>query len=105
MLERSLKRGIRRDRTERMKTRARRKIETLGWRNDPRHVGVITSTHGRPCSCWLCQPGREVPPPRERAFYPYPTEMASLVRLVEERHKAIDNEVDGEWKMGAESAR
>jgi hypothetical protein len=31
--------------------------------------------------------------------------MASLVRLVEERHKAIDNEVDGEWKMGAESAR
>lgn len=32
-------------------------------------------------------------------------EIADIVRLVEERQKAIDNDSDGEWKMGAESLR
>jgi IS1 family transposase len=32
-------------------------------------------------------------------------EIADIVRLVEERQKAIDNDVDGEWKMGSESLR
>lgn len=33
-----------------------------------------------------------------------PWEIADIVRLVEERQNAIDNDVDGAWKMGAESA-
>ena len=32
-------------------------------------------------------------------------EIADIVRLVEERQKAIDNDVDGEWKMGAKSLK
>jgi hypothetical protein len=34
-----------------------------------------------------------------------PWEIADIVRLVEERQNSIDNDVDGEWKMGAESLR
>jgi len=30
-------------------------------------------------------------------------EIADIVKQVEERQKAIANDVDGEWKMGAES--
>jgi hypothetical protein len=29
--------------------------------------------------------------------------IADVVKLVEKRQKAIDNDVDGKWKMGAES--
>jgi len=32
-------------------------------------------------------------------------EIADIVKLVEERQNAIDNDVDGEWKMGAEAMR
>jgi hypothetical protein len=56
-----------------MKSRARRVMKLwFGKREpvlDPRKVGVNTSTHCRPCGCWMCQePGRDVPQPRERAF-------------------------------------
>jgi hypothetical protein len=32
-------------------------------------------------------------------------EIADIARLVETRENAIDNDVDGEWKIGAESVR
>jgi len=57
----------------RMKRRARSvmRIWAVNRQNpvSPRAVGVIASTHCRPCSCYLCQPGREVPPMRERACH------------------------------------
>jgi hypothetical protein len=31
-------------------------------------VAHLAETHGRPCSCWGCKRGQDVPPPRERAF-------------------------------------
>jgi hypothetical protein len=68
------KRAKRRGDELRMKSRARR-VMRLWFGNrfmpfDPRKVGVNASTHCRPCGCWMCQePGREIPPPRERAFY------------------------------------
>ncbi|HWB83295.1 MAG TPA: hypothetical protein VG675_04085 [Bryobacteraceae bacterium] len=55
-----------------MKQRARRVMGVwFGGQPHPsnqRNIGVCASTHCRPCSCFLCQPGREVPPRRERAF-------------------------------------
>ena len=70
-------RAMRRAADQRVKDRARRVM--LIWAGNrqrpsnlqivtPQAVGVNASTHCRPCSCFLCQPGREVPPPRERAF-------------------------------------
>jgi hypothetical protein len=58
----------------RMKAKVRRIMRS--WfrgperKEDPRHLGVMTSTHGRPCGCFMCQErAREHPQPRERAFY------------------------------------
>lgn len=34
-----------------------------------------------------------------------PWKIADIVRLVEERQNAIDSDLDGEWKMGAEAFR
>jgi hypothetical protein len=57
----------------RMKNRARRVMRLWAGNRQvsatPQAVGVNASTHCRPCSCYLCQPGREVPPLRERAFH------------------------------------
>jgi hypothetical protein len=58
-----------------MKARVRRIMQR--WhrglpvkQEDPRDLGVMASTHGRPCGCFMCQePGRQHPQPRERAFY------------------------------------
>jgi hypothetical protein len=68
------KRAQRRGDELRMKSRACRVMQ-LWFGNrvphlDPRKIGVNASTHCRPCGCWMCQePRREVPPPRERAFF------------------------------------
>ena len=55
-----------------MKQRARRIMRLWSGRRafvaDERAIGVNASTHCRPCSGWMDQPGREVPPPRERPF-------------------------------------
>jgi hypothetical protein len=57
-----------------MKERAKRVMKRWYGRlrpvpDDPREIGRNASTHCRPCGCWMCQAdGREVPPPRERAF-------------------------------------
>jgi hypothetical protein len=58
----------------RAKNKARRIMRIWGMRTGsrfatPKAIGVNASTHCRPCSCFLCQPGREVPPMRERAFH------------------------------------
>ena len=56
-----------------MKARARR-IMGLWSRglsapeHSPRAVGKIASTHGRPCSCFLCSGHKDVAPKRERGF-------------------------------------
>jgi len=67
------KRAERRAAERRMKSRARRvmRIWAVNRQNpvSQKAVGVNTSTHCRPCSCFLCQPGREVPPMRERACH------------------------------------
>lgn len=69
----AFKRRQRRGHDDRVKARARR-IMRLWSRHQPsgipcpRQVGVNASTHCRPCSCWMCQAGNEVPPMRERAF-------------------------------------
>ena len=69
-------RARRRQDAERMKARARRVMALWGrgLSNDappsPRAVGKIASTHGRPCSCWLCRSRKDVPPKRERGFDP-----------------------------------
>jgi hypothetical protein len=66
-------RARRRQDEQRMKARARRVIG-LWSRGRPaeeptaRAVGRIASTHGRPCSCWLCAGSKDVPPRRERGF-------------------------------------
>jgi hypothetical protein len=66
-------RAKRRGHQLRMKSRAKRvmrrwmgnRLQTI----NPRDLGVNTSTHCRPCACWMCQEQRkEIPPPRERAF-------------------------------------
>lgn len=66
-------RALRRAHNERMKARARKimKLWSFGVRfpMTARDVGRNASTHCRPCSCWLCQPQREVPTPRERAYF------------------------------------
>ena len=67
------KRAIRRGQALRMKNRARRTMRWWAGRweapVDPRDLGVNTSTHCRPCSCWMCKAhASEVPPRRERAF-------------------------------------
>ena len=56
-----------------MKDRARRVL--LLWRRglpeksaSPREVGRTASTHGRPCSCWMCTGHKEAAPMRERRF-------------------------------------
>lgn len=66
-------RARRRQDAERMKARARR-VMTL-WTHgltdgdpSPRAVGKVASTHGRPCSCWLCRGRKDVAPKRERGF-------------------------------------
>jgi len=66
-------RARRRQDEMRMKARARR-IMAL-WEHgaapdapSPRAVGKVASTHGRPCSCWLCRSRKEVAPKRERGF-------------------------------------
>ena len=64
-------RALRRHHERRMKARARRYLRRCGMPSisgDPRVVGIIASTHCRPCSCFLCQPGKEIPPQPERAF-------------------------------------
>lgn len=66
-------RARRRQDEERMKARARRVMALWGRglpaaTPSPRAVGKITSTHGRPCSCWLCRSRKDVPPKRERGF-------------------------------------
>ena len=38
----------------------------------PRQVGRMASTHGRPCSCWLCRSHKDVPPRSERGQLPLP---------------------------------
>jgi hypothetical protein len=57
-----------------MKQRVRRIMTRwhrgLPIQEDLRNLGVMASTHGRPCGCFMCQEhGREHPQPRERAFY------------------------------------
>lgn len=48
-------RAWRRHHTERMKLRARRKIEQWGYENpSPARIGLWYSTHGQACSCWGC---------------------------------------------------
>jgi hypothetical protein len=70
------KRALRRAHDRRVKDRAKRVMRLWfgqqQWPPDPRKVGVNASTHCRPCGCGMCQgDGRDVPPPRERAFdYP-----------------------------------
>lgn len=67
-------RARRRQDAERMKARARRVMALWGHGlsadapPSPRAVGKIVSTHGRPCSCWLCRSRKDVPPKRERGF-------------------------------------
>ena len=66
-------RARRRQDEQRMKARARA-VMALWTRGlptpapSPRAVGKIASTHGRPCSCWLCTGTKDVPPKRERGF-------------------------------------
>jgi hypothetical protein len=67
------KRALRRAHDRKMKARALRVMKLWfgrhQWPPDPRKVGVNTSTHCRPCGCWMCQEdARMVPPMRERAF-------------------------------------
>jgi hypothetical protein len=66
-------RAVRRSHEERMKAKARNLLRV--WRRlhpcepDPREVGRLASTHGRPCSCWLCRNGAdETLTMRERRF-------------------------------------
>lgn len=66
-------RARRRHDEERMKARARRVMAlwSHGLSTDapsPRALGKVASTHGRPCSCWLCASRKDVPPKRERGF-------------------------------------
>jgi hypothetical protein len=75
-MDMTAKRAQRRGQLERMKNRTRRIMRiwqglTRARRSmTPREVGRNTSTHCRPCGCWMCQEhAREVPQPRERAFY------------------------------------
>jgi len=67
------KRAKRRAAEHRMKNIARRVMRLWAGNRQgpvsPQAVGINASTHCRPCSCYLCQPGREVPPMRERAFH------------------------------------
>lgn len=68
-------RARRRQDAERMKARARRVMALWGRGSSAatpsaRAVGKIASTHGRPCSCWLCSGTKDVPPKRERGFDP-----------------------------------
>jgi hypothetical protein len=71
-------RALRRAQLQRMKARARRVLllRVSGRAQlDPVQIGIHASTHGRPCSCWLCKRGnQEAPPPRERAFAEYDSE-------------------------------
>ncbi len=69
-------RALRRAHDRRMKARARAVMKRSVWQAagevsiNPREIGRNASTHCRPCGCWMCQyDEREVPPPRERAFY------------------------------------
>jgi len=53
-------RARRRQDEQRMKARAKRLVRawSFGFSTDnipPREVGRIASTHGRPCSCFLCR--------------------------------------------------
>ena len=67
-------RALRRAHDQRMKARAKAVMKRWYGRRpvstNPREIGRNASTHCRPCGCWMCQDDRrEVPPPRERAFY------------------------------------
>lgn len=67
-------RARRRQDAERMKARARKVMALWGHgasaaAPSPRAVGKVASTHGRPCSCWLCSGRKDVPPKRERGFH------------------------------------
>jgi len=57
-----------------MKARAARLL--VLWHGEaaatPRQVGRMASTHGRPCSCWLCRSHKDVPPRSERGQLPLP---------------------------------
>lgn len=63
-----------RERRRRDEWRMKRRAEELvrrwhgGRMFTKREVGRVASTHGRPCSCWLCAGSKEVPPRRERGF-------------------------------------
>jgi hypothetical protein len=63
-----MKRAERRHYRERIKARMWRYLAT--WSSpvaDERLVQHMASTHGRPCSCWMCAYRKDVPPRRERA--------------------------------------
>jgi hypothetical protein len=65
-------RAIRRHHLRRMKAEARRVVSTWGassraLANDPSFIGRAAAVHCRWCSCFLCQYGKDIPPPRERA--------------------------------------
>lgn len=68
-------RGRRRQDEERSKGKARRLILLWSRHRDgdsptAREIGRIASTHGRPCSCWMCRGHKDVAPRRERGFDP-----------------------------------
>lgn len=67
-------RANRRAQQQRVKARALKIMRLWTGPNrsitDPRKIGVNVSTHCRPCACYGCTgPRREIPQPRERAFY------------------------------------
>jgi hypothetical protein len=66
-----MKRAERRHHLARIKARIRRYVASWGYRHltsDPAFVGHMASTHGRPCSCWMCRHEKDVPPRRERGW-------------------------------------